>query len=153
MRIYIDTSVLGGCFDIEFETPSSRLLQLICDCQVRAVVSQLVLNELAGAPAEVRQLFDSIPEESLEIIPFSPEAAALAARYIDEGVIGKAHITDARHIAIATVARVDVLASWNFRHIVNLTRIRGYNGVNLMSGYPLLEIRSPQEVLPDETED
>jgi hypothetical protein len=54
---------------------------------------------------------------------------------------------DAQHIAIATISRVEVLVSWNFRHIVNLQRIRGYNAVNLRDGYPLLEIRTPQEVI------
>jgi hypothetical protein len=57
---------------------------------------------------------------------------------------------DAEHIAVATVARVDVLVSWNFKHVVNLSRIQGYNSVNLRLGYPLLEIRTPLEVLPDE---
>ncbi|MBA5941756.1 MAG: hypothetical protein H0M93_00225, partial [Methanophagales archaeon] len=55
-------------------------------------------------------------------------------------------MVDAQHIAIATVSRVDILVSWNFRHIVNLTKIRLYNSVNLKYGYPLLEIRSPREV-------
>ena len=57
---------------------------------------------------------------------------------------------DALHIALATVAKVDVLVSWNFRHIVNLTRIHAYNAVNLKKGYPLLEIRTPREVAGDE---
>jgi len=48
---------------------------------------------------------------------------------------------------------VDVLVSWNFRHIVNLDRIRGFNAVNLRGGYALLEIRSPLEVWKDEDED
>ncbi len=54
-----------------------------------------------------------------------------------------------KHFAIATINRVDVLVSWNFRHIVNLSRIRLYNSVNLKYGYPLLEIRSPREVLDE----
>lgn len=57
---------------------------------------------------------------------------------------------DAQHIAIATVGRVDVLVSWNFKHIVNLGRILGYNSVNLREGYPTIEIRTPREVLSDE---
>jgi len=52
-----------------------------------------------------------------------------------------------KHFAIVTINRVDVLVSWNFRHIVDLSRIRLYNSVNLKYGYPLLEIRSPREVL------
>lgn len=75
------------------------------------------------------------------------EAFDLAKRYIEEGVLGGGKLVDAEHIAIATVNRVDVLVSWNFKHIVNLQRIRGYNSVNLKCGYPLLEIRSPLEVI------
>jgi hypothetical protein len=74
----------------------------------------------------------------------------LADAYISEGVIGAKLRADAQHIAIATVARVDVLVSWNSKHIVNLHRIQGYNSVNLRRGYPMLEIRAPQEVLRDE---
>ena len=55
--------------------------------------------------------------------------------------------------AIATIERVDLIVSWNFKHIVNLEKIRGFNSVNLREGYPLLEIRTPREVISDETED
>lgn len=75
------------------------------------------------------------------------EVVNLAMEYIVEGVIGEGKLVDAEHIAIATLNSVDVLVSWNFRHIVNLQRIRGYNSVNLKYGYPLLEIRSPLEVI------
>ncbi len=43
--------------------------------------------------------------------------------------------------------KIDVLASWNFKHIVNLDRIRKYNAVNLKNGYTVLEIRNPREIL------
>lgn len=65
-------------------------------------------------------------------------------------MIGPGKRIDAQHIAVATISRVDVLVSWNFSHIVNLARIRGYNSVNLRQGYPILEIRSPREVFSDE---
>ena len=71
----------------------------------------------------------------------------LAHHYIEDGAVTEKYLVDAQHIAIATIQRVDVLVSWNFKHIVNLTRIRLYNSVNLKYGYSLLEIRSPQEVL------
>ena len=68
------------------------------------------------------------------------------------GVVVASKRVDAQHIALATIRRVDVLVSWNFKHIVNLERIQGYNSVNLRLGYPLLEIRTPQEVLSYEEE-
>ena len=112
-----------------------------------AVVSNLTRDELEGAPDKVRDILASVPEDFMEEVFLGGEAEALADRYIDEKVVAPRHIIDARHIALATVERVDVLASWNFKDIVNLDRIRAFNAVNLRLGYPLLEIRSPREVL------
>lgn len=66
------------------------------------------------------------------------------------GIIGPGSRADALHVALATIAKVDVLVSWNFKHIVNLGRIRLFNGVNLEQGYGPLEIRTPREVLYEE---
>ena len=71
----------------------------------------------------------------------------LADTYIDEKVVEKTSIEDCRHIALATIHKVDVLASWNFKHIVNLDRIKGYNSVNLRLGYSMIEIRSPKDLV------
>lgn len=73
-----------------------------------------------------------------------------ARRYVAEGILSPNMLADAQHIAMATVARVDALVSWNFRHVVNLSRIHEYHGVNVTLGYPAIEIRSPREVLTDE---
>ena len=48
---------------------------------------------------------------------------------------------------MATLTKADVLISWNFKHIVNLDRIRGYNGVNHQLGHNMIEIRTPKEVI------
>ena len=75
------------------------------------------------------------------------DAIELADSYIAENVVGKTSIEDCRHIAMATIHKVDVLASWNFKHIVNLNRIKGYKSVNLKLGYALIEIRSPKDLI------
>ena len=75
------------------------------------------------------------------------EAIELANSYIAEKVIGKTSLEDCRHIALATIYKVDVLASWNFKHIVNLDRIKGYNSVNYKLGYQMIEIRSPKDLI------
>lgn len=147
-RIYTDTSVIGGCLDEEFRVASERLFGAFAAGGARLVLSDLTLLELQLAPDAVRQVLDRVPEEHKEFVAFGPEAEALAERYIEEGVVRPGMRLDAQHIATATVQRVDVLVSWNFKHIVNLSRIHGYNSVNLRQGYPLLEIRSPREVLP-----
>jgi len=69
----------------------------------------------------------------------------LAETYIAEKTLGKASLNDAYHIAIATINRINVLVSWNFKHIVNLNKIRLFNSVNVKLGYSLIEIRCPKE--------
>ena len=149
-RIYTDTSVLGGCEDEEFREPSRRLLEAFQGGELTLVLSELTLLELATAPEAVRMVLGRVPAAHIETLSLSPEAEELAAAYIENGAIGERMRADALHIALATVARVDVLVSWNFKHIVNLKRIHAYNSVNLKMGYPLLEIRTPREVPGDE---
>lgn len=149
-RIYVDTSVIGGCEDDEFRGPSRRLLDAVRRDEVTLVLSELVLRELEAAPDRVRTVLDQVSAEHIEVVALSEEAEQLAAAYVEEGAIGERMRADALHIALATVARVDVLVSRNFKHIVNLRRIRAYNSVNLKGGYPLLEIRTPREVPGDE---
>ncbi len=146
-RIYTDTSVVGGCLDEEFSAYSIQLFDRFRAGLDILILSDLTLAELGGAPPQVREVLQTIPQGTLEEVTFDEEAAELANEYLASGVIGVPHLEDARHIATATVQRVDILVSWNFKHIVNLDRIRGYNSINLRLGYTLLEIRSPQEIL------
>ncbi|MEO6949351.1 MAG: hypothetical protein ABI123_06975, partial [Ginsengibacter sp.] len=99
------------------------------------------------APEKVRNFFKDLEKENLEIIYVDEEALKLARKYIDENVVGKTSFDDCVHIALATIHKVDILISWNFKHIVNIYRIRGYNSVNLRSGYQTLEIRSPKDII------
>jgi len=149
-RIYTDTSVLGGCEDDEFAEHSVRLMEGFVRGERVLVLSSLTVQELAAAPAEVRRRLASVPGAHIETLQLDAEAKDLAEAYIAAGVLRGTMRADAQHIAIATVARVDVLVSWNFKHIVNLQRIHGYNSVNLRHGYPMIEIRTPREVLSDE---
>jgi hypothetical protein len=149
-RIYADTSVVGGCEDEEFAEHSIRLMESFVRGERVLVLSSLTVQELAMAPADVRRRLASVPEAHIETLQLDAEASDLADAYVSAGVLTAKMRADAQHIAIATVARVDVLVSWNFKHIVNLQRIRGYNSVNLRRGYPMIEIRTPREVMSDE---
>ncbi len=154
-RIYTDTSAIGGCLDDAFRDSSQQLFKRFKNGLDILVLSELTLKELQRAPDEVRAVVVDVDEQFIEEINFTEEASALAEKYIIAAVIGAAKRVDAQHIATAMVHRVDVLVSWNFRHIVNLNRIRGFNSVNLRNGYPMLEIRTPWEVLSygEESED
>ena len=146
-RIYVDTSVIGGCLDNEFEEYSTQLFEEFIAGKKRLVISDLVLFELEEAPENVREVLNKVAEDNIEYVFLNEESMSLANAYLKEGVIAEHSLSDARHIAIATVEKVNVLVSWNFKHIVNLNRIHLINSVNLKLGYPILEIRSPLEVI------
>ena len=146
-RIYTDTSVIGGCLDVKYERASRLLMHAFERGEATMVLSELTALELLSAPAAVRAVAGRIPDAHREHVAMTAEAALLADRYVEAGAIGDANRIDARHIALATVNHVSVLVSWNFRHIVNLWRIRAYNAVNLRAGYSMREIRTPREVM------
>jgi predicted nucleic acid-binding protein len=146
-RIYIDTSVIGGYFDEEFKDATRELFKRFENNEITFVVSDLLDLELIGAPKNVRELLYKFSADKFERVELTDEASLLADTYIAEKVVGKTSLEDCRHIAIATINKVDVLASWNFKHIVNLDRIKGYNSVNYRLGYPMIEIRSPKDLI------
>lgn len=149
-RIYVDTSAIGGCFEPEFRIGSERLFRRFVEGRATLVLSELTLLELSRAPEVVRQVLAEIPSVYREDVVLTTEVADLAQAYLQAGALNQRQQADVLHIAPATCARVDVLVSWNFKHIVNLQRIHGFNAVNLLRGYPLLEIRTPLEVVADE---
>jgi len=146
-RIYIDTSVVGGYFDEEFKETTHLLFDRLEKSEIIFVVSDLLDLELLNAPRNVRELLHNYSADKFQRVELTEEVITLADIYIYEKVVGETSIEDCRHIALATINRVDVLASWNFKHIVNLDRIKGYNSVNLKSGYPMIEIRSPKDLI------
>lgn len=149
LRIYADTSVIGGCFDPEFSADSERLFEQFRAGYHVLVTSDITAAELELAPDAVKDVVITVPPENRRVVNMSAEATRLAELYVAAGVVPKWCWTDARHIAVATLSEVDVLVSWNFKHIVNLRRIRGYNAVNAGLGYQQLEIRTPREVAGD----
>ena len=146
-RIYIDTSVVGGYFDEEFEEATKKLFLRFERKKIVFVVSDLLDLELIDAPERVRELLLKYPSDYFERISLTEESMILADTYISEKIVGKTSLADCRHIALATVNKVDVLASWNFKHIVNLDKIKGYNSINLRLGYAMIEIRSPKDLI------
>ena len=118
--------------------------------QIICVYSDLSETEFQNAPQRVRQYFADLPEEHLQFVEVTEEAYELAQKYIDENVVGETSTDDCRHIATATLNKVDISVSWNFIHIVNVFRIHGYNSINLRLGYTQLDIRSPKEIVYNE---
>jgi len=152
LRVYVDTSVFGGCFDGEFAEESRRFFDLVRSGQVVILISQVVVDELVGAPSQVLGLVESLPIESVVRMELTPEIIELRDAYVAAGIVAPRFVDDATHVAVATVARADAIVSWNFKHIVRIDKMRAYNRVNLQAGFGLLSIVSPQEVRSDEDE-
>jgi predicted nucleic acid-binding protein len=146
LRFYIDTSVFGGYFDNEFKSDTKNLFYAVDANRIEIVTSITTSLELQKAPSRVKKLVDTY-KEHIELLEFNPEIEKLSEFYIKEGALTRKFITDAQHIAFASIARVDALISWNFLHMVNFFKIRQYNAINLRHGYPIIDIRSPREVL------
>ena len=130
-RLYFDTSVFGGVYDEEFEEISTLLFEKVKLGQMICVYSDLSETELKNAPQNVREFFANLPKQYMQYVEVTEEAYELAQKYLDEKVVGQTSADDCRHIATATVNKVDILVSWNFKHIVNVFKIRGYNSINI----------------------
>jgi len=143
-KIYIDTSVFGGYFDIEFSKDTAPFFEKLISEKVEIIVSETLELELYRAPSFITDFYESL--ENLKKVELTEEVESLALKYIKEKVVGKTSLADCQHIALATINNVDVLVSWNFKHIVNLEKIRGYNSINIREGYKMIEIRTPKEI-------
>lgn len=97
-----------------------------------------------GAP---QQVIDNLKRLDYETYQLTDEMRSLANMYMKEKIVTEKYYSDALHIAIATVLSVDVLVSWNFKHIVNFNKIKLFNAVNMREGYNILEIRTPEEMI------
>lgn len=151
--LYLDTSVIGGCFDDEWKDATLELFRQAGLGLYRLATSVVTTREILGAPPEVRQLFSSIFADTAQIHELTAEAESLAEAYLAAGVVTPKYADDARHVAIATVHGLAVIVSWNFHHLVNLRREAGFNAVNLLQGYPAVRILSPLELIHENDED
>jgi len=143
ISLFLDASVWGGYYDDEFLKDTRLLFQNIKDGKYVVFISDLIEEELENAPEKVKNLLNDIKYNIIEI---TPEHEKLADEYICEKVIGETSRDDCIHIATATISNIDFLVSWNFKHIVNINRIRSYNSINIKNGYRNLEIRSPKDM-------
>ncbi len=145
-RIYIDTSVIGGCFDKEFAPWSNGLIKDFRLGHFKPIISQIVDAELTNAPDHVKQKYNEILDLGAEILPVNEEIDRLVGLYRKSRILSDQFENDMAHIALATVHEVDILVSWNFKHIVRFDKIRQFNSVNEKAGYKPVQIYSPREV-------
>lgn len=146
LTLYLDTSAIGGYFDDEWKEATQELWRQMEAGQWRFVTSLVAAEELEEAPERVRELFQRSFHAD-DLLEMTREIQELAAAYVAQGVVSQKFRDDARHVAACTVYGIGLLVSWNFKHLVNLRREAGFNGVNLLKGYPSVRIVNPLELI------
>ena len=145
-RVYSDTSVIGGCFDAEFSKWSTALFSDFRNKIYIPVLSDLVEAEIQDAPEDIKSKLYELLEMGCEILSADDESVSLANQYQERKILTPKFFNDGLHIAIATVNKIDVLVSWNFKHIVHFNKIHLFNAVNMEMGFKPIDIFSPREV-------
>jgi hypothetical protein len=145
-KIYVDTSVIGGCLDPEFSLWSNGLFEDFKLGIYVPVISEIVVAEIAQAPDKVIKKYSELLDYNLIMLELNDEVIDLAGSYLSKKILSENFLDDARHIVFASVYEVDLLVSWNFKHIVHYDKIRMFNSANLENGYKPINIYSPREV-------
>jgi predicted nucleic acid-binding protein len=140
--LYLDTSVIGGYFDPEFMADTRALWRLHEAGRFRFVTSTITERKIASAPKQVRALMRATFADSA-LLPLSREADELGTAYLAQKVVPLDYEDDAYHVAVCTVARIDFLVSWNFKHLANVRREAGFNAVNILQGYRMVRFVAP----------
>lgn len=151
LKVYLDTSVLAGVFDIEDHQRveiAKLLFALLRSKELAGFISRVVLTEILKAPEEFRAGLQKIVKDlSLSLLEETEESLRLAQLYVEEEVIPETYRDDARHIALAVSYDLDFLISWNYKHMVNIRVKRMVNAINLRLGYKMIDIVAPEEVI------
>ena len=152
LKVYMDTSVLGAIYDVEDPYRVEVTKKLINILKTREefnpYISNIVIEEIEKAPSDIKKgLKETMNEIPAEILYETDACAELVSEYLKKRIIPGRYRDDARHIAIAVINDIDVIATWNCRHMANIRRKRMINAVNMMLGYRQVEIVTPLEVV------
>lgn len=159
LKIYLDTSIINFLFaddapdfqsvTVDFFENHSEFYALF--------VSQSVLREIDRTtdPAQRERLRKALFDHPISFLPEdeADEVRELASAYLEAGILPQSQIEDALHVAYATVHEIDILLSWNFKHLANVNREVRIQDANRVRGYwKPLRIASPLEVVSENDE-
>lgn len=146
VRVYIDTSIIGGKFDTEFQKASEKFFEQVKENKFHLIISALVQEEIVAAPEKVKKFLEELKSDAT-VIEVSEAAIKLREAYLKSNIVTKKSSNDALHVALATVNNCPMIISWNFKHIVHYEKITLYYSVNILEGYQQIAIYSPLEVI------
>jgi len=151
-KVYLETTLFNYYFDEDRDahTDTVTLFEECASGRFEPYTSLYVIDEIADAPNEKREKMMALIERyGLTVLSASDEVDHLARRYISEGALPQGSLTDASHIAAASVHALDMIVSLNFRHIVRDKTVKLTGAINTLLGYKTIEIHSPMEVIDD----
>ena len=146
-RLYLDTSVISLLDDDRY--PERRDLTRefwLRRADYEVCSSEVARREIMDTPDPARRDSMLAVLNALPLLSVTSEAERLASAYIATGVFPPGVADDALHVAVAVLARQDILVSWNFKHLVNQRRRAMIDSLNLSRSLPPLRILSPPEV-------
>lgn len=159
-RLYLETSVFGFYFDQREVNRSKRDITQRLFAQIREGIfdgysgAATVLELERTEDEQLRSdMFDLLSDFGIQVLKLDSDlqrdVALLAEEYVSKGAIPATKIDDAVHIATMVVRpELDILVTWNCRHIANLTVERKVKALTLGSGYEFnFRIRTPEEVI------
>ena len=155
IKLYLDTSIINFALAEDIGEPEKnatlKLCQEINAGKYEAFISEIVIREIARTPDEARRkkLLDFVQNFNVQTLAVNPEAQNMAERYVEEKIIPTVYLDDALHIALTTINGLDVLVSWNFKHLVKHKTRYEVSGVNILMGYQTIDICTPLEVIDD----
>ena len=153
LSLYLETSVWNFIFADDApdkRDATKRFFKEIKEGRYEIYISNLVYDEIADTRGPKReQLEQLIREYSPTQVASNEKVQELVGAYLESGVVPKGSEEDAFHIAYAVSHNLDVVVSWNLKHIVRLKTRMLVNGINKLLGYKEIEIVTPEEVIGD----
>lgn len=154
LKIYLDTSVINFLFadDVpEFKKITEDFFEnYVKKGKYLVYISDVVIAEIEKTKkgSKKKLLLEVIEKYSLRILALDETSNELSNVYLREKIIPPKKLEDAQHIAIATCNQMDILLSWNFKHLSNIQKQISVKIINEKEGYfyPLI-LTNPMEVV------
>jgi predicted nucleic acid-binding protein len=151
LSVYVETSVWSQAFAEDAPEMRRATEQFLAEArrgEYDLFISAVVLQEIGRADEQLaRQLRKLVDECAPVVLSFDDDLDRLAQAFLEHSVVPPSKIEDAQHVAAAVANELDVLVSWNYRHLVNVRRREEFHQVSVMNGYyKPLQIVTPPEV-------
>jgi predicted nucleic acid-binding protein len=145
-KVYLDTSVISALFD-ERTPERQQLTKLMWNTLLNydVYISDIVLAEIDAVSDILKPVFLKTIDD-FGVLKLNPEIENLANDYVKQGIFPEKYYDDALHVAIASVNRIGILLSWNFKHLVKVKTRKLVALLNSINNYQPVEIIAPPEL-------